>query len=227
MLQLLLNRFELFLAVENQHTVGNIIVNAVTHGLGAVLAIAGAATLIVASARGNSWQIAGCTAFGVTLILVYVVSTLYHSLIRTRARHVLRVLDHSSIYLLIAGTYTPFTLVCLRGRTGWILFGTVWTIALAGLIFKSLAVERFEVLSAIVYISMGWLAIFAAGPLIRAVTWHGAGWLLAGGLCYTAGVFFFAYDRIRFFHGVWHLFVLAGSGFHYLAVWFYVLHRGA
>ena len=212
--------------MQDQQGLRDIITNAVTHGLGTMLAIVGAVVLIVASSRGSAWQVVGCSVFGSTLILVYVCSTLYHSLIRTRARHVLRILDHSSIYLLIAGTYTPFTLVSLRGRTGWILFAAVWTLAVAGVVFKSIAVERFHVFSAIVYIAMGWLVIFATGPLIRAVTWHGAAWLLAGGLCYTGGVLFFALDRVPFFHGVWHLFVLAGSAFHYFAVWFYVLPRG-
>ncbi|HVJ07341.1 MAG TPA: hemolysin III family protein [Acidisarcina sp.] len=213
--------------MSDQQGLGDILANAVTHGLGAVLAVAGAAELIVASAHGNAWKIVSCSIFGATLILVYVCSTLYHSLIRTRARHLLRILDHSSIYLLIAGTYTPFTLVCLRGRVGWALLAAVWTLAVAGVVFKSIAVDRYQILSAVVYIGMGWLVIFATGPLVRAVTWHGAAWLLAGGLCYTGGVFFFALDRVPFFHGIWHLFVLAGSAFHYFAVWFYVLPHAA
>jgi len=209
--------------VESQQSLGDIIANTVTHGLGSVLAIAGSVLLLWKSSGGTTTLIVSCAVFSFTLILVYLCSTLYHSLIRTRARHVLMILDHSAIYLLIAGTYTPFTLVSLHGRTGWILFAAVWGIALLGVIFKAFAVERFHVLSAVAYVAMGWLVIFATGPLIRAVTWQGAAWLLAGGLCYTGGVFFFAMDKKTFFHGIWHVCVLAGSVFHYFAVWFYVL----
>jgi hemolysin III len=209
--------------VNAQQGLGDILVNTITHGMGAVLAIAGAVVLVVSSAGGSTRLIVGCAVFGTTLILVYLCSTLYHSLIRTRARRCFKIFDHSAIYLLIAGTYTPFTLGPLSGRTGWILFAAVWTLAIAGVLFKSFAVERFHVLSAIVYIAMGWLIVFATGPLIRAVTWHGAAWLLAGGICYTGGVLFFALDRTPYFHGIWHLCVLGGSTFHYFAVWFYVL----
>jgi len=213
--------------VENQQGLGDIITNAVTHGVGAVLAVPGTVLLLWKSSSGSATLISASAVFGSTLILVYVCSTIYHSLIRTRARHVLRILDHSAIYLLIAGTYTPFTLVSLHGRTGWILFAAVWSIAILGVIFKSFAVERFQVFSAIAYVAMGWLIVFATGPLIRAVTWQGAAWLLAGGVCYTGGVVFYAMDRRTFFHGIWHVFVLAGSVFHYFAVWFYVLpHAG-
>jgi len=209
--------------VENQQGLGDIITNAVTHGLGAVLAILGTVLLLWKSSSGTTTLIVSSAVFGSTLMLVYICSTIYHSLIRTRARHVLRILDHSAIYLLIAGTYTPFTLVSLHGRTGWILFAAVWSIAILGVLFKSVAVERFQVFSAIAYVAMGWLIVFATGPLIRAITWQGAAWLLAGGLCYTGGVVFYAMDRKTFFHGIWHICVLAGSVFHYFAVWLYVL----
>lgn len=213
--------------MESQQGLRDIITNAVTHGLGVVLAIAGAVLLLWRSSSGSATVIVSSAIFGSTLILVYVCSTIYHSLIRTRARHVLRILDHSAIYLLIAGTYTPFTLVSLHGRTGWTLFAAVWGIALLGVIFKAFAVERFQVFSAIAYVAMGWLIVFATGPLIRAITWQGAAWLLAGGLCYTGGVVFYAMDRKTFFHGIWHVFVLAGSVFHFFAVWLYVLPQSA
>ncbi|MFZ0746341.1 MAG: hemolysin III family protein [Terracidiphilus sp.] len=209
--------------VDTHFKLGDILANAITHGVGAVLAIVGAVYLIGASARGNSWQIVSCAVFGATLVLVYICSTLYHSLVRTRARHVFHVLDHSAIYLLIAGTYTPFTLVSLRGPVGWVLFSIVWALAIAGVIFKSLAVGRFAVASALVYLFQGWFVVFAARPLLHAIGWHGALWLGAGGLAYTLGIVFFALDRRPYFHAAWHLFVLAGSIAHYFAILFYIV----
>ena len=206
-----------------QPRLGDILANAITHGVGAVFAVAGAAYLIYASTCGNSWLIASCSIYGSTLVLVYICSTLYHSLVRTRARRVFLILDHSAIYLLIAGTYTPFTLVSLRGPLGWFLFGTVWSLAIAGVVFKGLAVERFAVASATIYLCMGWLIIFAMRPLLHAISWHGIIWIAAGGLAYTLGILFFAFDRIPYFHALWHLCVLAGSVTHYFAILFYVV----
>ena len=202
---------------------GDILANAITHGIGAVLDIAGAIYLIAASSHGTPWLIVSCSVFSTTLILVYLCSTLYHSLVRSGARHVFQVLDHSAIYLLIAGTYTPFTLISLRGPVGWALFGVEWTLAVAGVIFKSLAVGRLAVASALVYLFQGWFIVFAARPLLHAIGWHGIAWLGAGGLAYTLGVVFFALDRLRYFHATWHLFVLAGSVAHYFAILFYVV----
>jgi hemolysin III len=213
--------------VETHFRLGDILANAITHGMGAALAAAGAVYLIVLSAHGTAWQVVGCALFAATLVLVYLCSTLYHSLVRTRARHVLQILDHSAIYLLIAGTYTPFTLVSLRGPVGWTLFAIVWALAVAGVIFKSLAVDRFAVASTVVYLFQGWFVVFAARPLIRAIGWHGMLWLGAGGVAYTLGIVFFALDRIPYFHAAWHVFVLAGSIAHYFAILFYVaLLRG-
>lgn len=206
---------------------GDLLANAITHGVGAVLAVAGAVYLIVASLRGTARLITSCAVFAGALVLVYVCSTLYHSLVRTRARHVFQVLDHSAIYLLIAGTYTPFTLVSLRGPVGWVLFGVVWALAIAGVVFKSLVVGRFAVASALVYLFQGWLMVVATRPLIQAIGWRGAAWIAAGGLFYTLGIAFFALDRRRYFHAAWHLFVLAGSASHYLAILFYVVRRAA
>ncbi len=205
---------------------GDILANAITHGVGFVLALAGAAYLIVASLGGSAWSVVSCSVFAGTLVLVYLFSTLYHSLVTTRARHVFQVLDHSAIYLLIAGTYTPFLLVAMRGRVGWILFGVVWGLAVVGVVFKSLAVERFPILSVVVYLLQGWLAVFALRPLLHAVGWGGLLWLIAGGLAYTLGIVFFAMDRLRYFHAVWHVFVLAGSIAHYFAVLWYVVPLG-
>jgi hemolysin III len=209
--------------VDTPYKLGDILANAITHGVGAILAVAGAVYLIAASTRGSAWLIVSCTIFAITLVLVYVCSTLYHSLVRTRARHVFHILDHSAIYLLIAGTYTPFMLVSLRGPLGWFLLGAVWLMAIAGVIVKSFAVDRFAVASALVYLFQGWFVVFAARPLVHAIGWHGIAWMGAGGLAYTFGVIFFALDRLRYFHAAWHLFVLAGSVAHFFAILFYVV----
>jgi hemolysin III len=183
----------------------------------------GAVCLIAASTRGSELLVISCSVFSIALVLVYLCSTLYHSLGRTRARHVLHVLDHSAIYVLIAATYTPFTLVSLRVPIGWALFAVVWALAAAGIVFKSLAIGRFPVASALVYLFQGWLAIFVVRSLLHAIGWHGFLWLAAGGLAYSLGVIFFALDHRRFFHATWHLFVLAGSVAHYFAIYFYVV----
>ncbi len=205
-----------------EHRLSDIIANSVTHGVGAALAVAGAVVLVVTSVGGTAMQIVSCSVFSGTLVLVYVCSTLYHSLVRTRARHVLRIIDHSAIYLLIAGTYTPFALVSLRGRLGWLLFAIVWGLAILGIVFKSVAIGRFAIASVVVYLGMGWLGVFVTRPLLHALTWHGIFWIALGGLFYTAGIVFFAFDRLSYFHALWHLFVLAGSTCHYFALLFYV-----
>ena len=208
-----------------EHRLGDIIANSITHGLGAVLSCVGVVVLVASAVMHQASRlcIASCGVFGAILVLVYLCSTLYHSLVRTRARHVFQVLDHSVIYLLIAGTYTPFTLVCLRGAVGWLLFTTVWTLAIAGVVFKSVALGRFAIASVVVYIIMGWLVVFAMRPLIAALGWHGVLWLGAGGVLYTAGILFFAFDRVPYFHSLWHIFVICGSAAHYFAVLFYVV----
>jgi hemolysin III len=206
-----------------QAHLGDILANAITHGVGAVLAVFGAIYLIAASSHQGGILLASCTVFSAALVCVYLCSTLYHSLVRTRARHIFQVLDHSAIYLLIAGTYTPFTLVSMRGPLGWFIFAVVWSLAVAGVVFKSFAVGRFRVASALVYLFQGWFIVFAAGPLLHAVGWHCLLWLGAGGLAYTLGMIFFALDRRRYFHAAWHIFVLAGSVAHYCAILFYVI----
>ena len=208
----------------SQYKLGDILANAITHGVGAALAIAGAAYLIAISTRGPAILITSCSIFATTLILVYLCSTLYHSLVRTRARHVFQVLDHAAIYLLIAGTYTPFMLVSLRGRLGDTLLAIVWSLAIAGVVFKSLALGRFPIASAVIYLFMGWFIVFAFRPMLHAIGPHGMAWIAAGGLAYTLGIVFFANDHRRYFHALWHLFVLAGSVFHYIAVLLYVVH---
>ena len=209
--------------METHHNLGDILANAITHGIGAILAVAGAIYLIAASTRGSAWIVVSVSVFSVTLVLVYVCSTLYHSLVRTRARHVFQVLDHSAIYLLIAGTYTPFTLVSLHSTVGWWVFAVEWALAIAGVLFKSFAVGRFAVASALVYLFQGWFGVFATRLLAHAIGWHGVFWLAAGGVAYTLGIIFFALDRLRYFHATWHVFVLAGSFAHYIAVLLYVV----
>jgi hemolysin III len=209
--------------VQSPYKLGDILANAITHGIGAVLAVAGAIYLIGAASHGSALLVASCSIFSGTLVLVYVCSTLYHSLVRTRARHVLHILDHSAIYLLIAGTYTPFALISLHGRLGWMILAFEWTLAVAGVIFKSFAVGRFEVASALVYLFQGWFVVIAIGPLIHSLGWPGLMWLGAGGVAYTLGIVFFALDRLRYFHALWHLFVLAGSVAHFFAILLYVV----
>jgi hemolysin III len=195
------------------------IANAITHGIGLLLSIAGFVVLLVLAAlRGTAWHVVACSVYGATLICLYTASTLYHAVISPRVKRALRIFDHSAIYLLIAGTYTPFLLVSLRGPWGWSLFGVIWGLALVGVLFKFWFVERFAILSTALYIAMGWLVVIAAKPVITHLPLTAIIWLLAGGLVYTGGVIFFAAKRIPYSHAIWHLFVLAGSICHYFAV---------
>ena len=197
---------------------GEEIANAVTHGVGLLASLVAFPLLILAAvARGDSWYVVGCSVFGATLVALYAASTLYHAVPHGRAKRTLRVVDHAAIYLLIAGTYTPFTLGVLRGAWGWTLFGIVWTLAGLGILFKVTLGLRFPKASTLVYVLMGWMAILAIRPLTAAVPVAGLGWLVAGGLLYTGGVAFYAW-RARYSHTVWHLFVLGGSACHFVAV---------
>jgi hemolysin III len=196
--------------------------NAVTHLAGAVLALAGSVVLIV-RAVGDPWQVVSVSIYGATLVLLYTSSTLYHSL-RGRAKDILRKLDHHSIYLLIAGSYTPFCLVTLRGPWGWSLFGTVWGLALVGIAQEIRPRSQARILSVVIYVVMGWAVLAALLPLWRALGPAGFAWLAAGGLFYTVGIVFYVLDtRLAHGHGIWHLFVLAGSACHYLAILLYVI----
>src|SRR5688500_15537030 len=201
-------------------TLGEEIANAVTHGAGLLASIAALPVLILAALnRQDVWQIVGGAVFGATLVMLYLASTIYHALPVSRAKRVLRVIDHSAIYLLIAGTYTPFTLGALRGPWGWTLLGTIWALALLGIAAKLTLGFRFPRLSTVLYIAMGWLVVIALQPLATRVSPAGLAWLVAGGLCYTGGVVFYATDtRIRYGHALWHLFVIAGSLCHFVAV---------
>jgi hemolysin III len=193
--------------------------NSVTHGAGLALSVAGCAVIVtLAALRGSAWHIVACSIYGGTLVCLYAASTVYHSVASRRWKRFFRIVDHSSIYLLIAGTYTPFTLVNLRGGWGWTLFGLVWGIAAVGIVLKVWFVGRFPIASTIVYVAMGWLAIIAVKPILAMVPLAGVLWLLAGGLLYTAGVGFFAWEKLPYHHAIWHLFVLGGSVCHYIAV---------
>jgi hemolysin III len=198
--------------------------NALTHLVGAVMALAGTVVLIVlAVLDGDPWKLAGVSIYGVTLTLLYSFSTLYHSL-RGRAKNILRKLDHHSIYLLIAGSYTPFCLVTLRGPWGWSLLGVVWGLAVLGSLQELKPRSAARRLSVAIYVVMGWVILVALVPLLKALGPAGFAWVAAGGLFYTVGIVFYALDiRLTHAHGVWHLFVIAGSATHYVAILHYVL----
>jgi len=200
------------------------IMNAITHGIGTLLAVAGLVLLTVfAYQYGEIWHIVSFTIYGTTLVLLYLASTLYHSFTNERVKYIFKILDHSAIYLLIAGTYTPFTLVPLHGTLGWSVFGLVWGLAVLGIVLKIFFVGRFKVISTLCYIAMGWLIIIAIKPLIAAVPTFGIMWLIIGGLFYTLGSVFYLWHKLPYNHAIWHLFVLAGSISHFIAVFFYVL----
>ncbi len=196
------------------------IANSLSHGFGLVAAMVATPFLIVhAAGRGDAWFIVGASIFAATMVLLYLASTLYHALPIGRAKRVFRVIEHSAIFLLIAGTYTPFTLGVLRGTWGWTLLGLVWGIAVAGVTLKALNRLTHPILTTSLYLLMGWLIVIAAGPLTERVPTSGLLWLVAGGLAYTVGVVFFAFDsRLRYGHFIWHLFVLTGTACHYFAV---------
>lgn len=199
--------------------------NAWTHLVGTLLAAVGAVWLIVlASLAGGAAKIVAVSIYGVTLTLLYAISTLYHSVRAPRAKRVMRKLDHLSIYLLIAGSYTPFCLVTLDGAWGWTLFGIVWGLALLGMLQEIKPRSEARILSIVIYAVMGWIVLIAVGPLLRALGGEGFAWLVGGGVLYTVGIIFFAYDsRFRHWHGIWHLFVIGGSLLHYVAILFYVI----
>jgi len=208
------------------YSLGEEIAHSVIHGVGIVLSIAGLTVLVTfAALKGDAWHVVGCSIFGATLVLAYTASTVYHAIpgVFAGAKRVLRVLDHSAIYLLIAGTYTPFTLVNLRGPWGWSIFGVVWTLAVLGIVFKATLIGRLRVLSVLFYVAMGWLVVVAFKPLGQSIGAGGLVLLVAGGLAYTGGVAFYAWTRLRFHHAIWHAFVLTGSVLHFFAVLFYVV----
>ncbi|MDR3419027.1 MAG: hemolysin III family protein [Nevskia sp.] len=209
---------------ETIYTFGEELAHGLTHGIGALLAIAGLTILVAkAAVGGHTRDIVAGSIFGSALVLMYTASTLFHSIPLPATKRVLRIIDHCLIYVLIAGTYTPFTLLALRGGLGWGLFGFTWGLALVGTVFKIFTTGRFEALSLLIYLLMGWCGLVAVKPLLHAMSPGGLWLLLAGGLCYSFGVIFYAWERLRYHHAIWHGFVLAGSICHYLSVLFYVI----
>jgi len=205
--------------LERPQSPGEEIANSVSHGLGLLAALAAFPVLVVVAAQGGSAaQVVGASVFASTAVLLYLSSTLFHALTAPRAKRVFQILDHSAIYLLIAGTYTPFTLGVLRGPWGWTLFGLVWGFAAVGTATKAIGGVRYNGLSTAVYLAMGWLILIAADPAWHLVPKWGLAWLLAGGIAYTAGAAFFVAERRRYFHFVWHLFVVAGTACRFVAV---------
>lgn len=198
---------------------GEEIANAITHGIGALLAIAALVILVVfAAIKGTVWHVVSFSIFGSTLVLLYFASTLYHSLTHVTAKNVFHKFDHISIYLLIAGTYTPFCLTALRGWIGWTVLGVVWTCAILGTVFKAISVGSRVRLSTILYVMMGWVILLAIKPLYNAMSLNGFAFLIAGGVSYTLGTIFFIRDQVKYNHSVWHVFVLGGSVFHFFSV---------
>jgi hemolysin III len=209
-------------AAERPQSLGEEIANSISHGIGLLLALIGTPVLIyVAAERGTLRNVVGAAVFGASMVLLYLSSTLYHAIPQPRAKSLLRLLDHGAIYLLIAGTYTPFTLGVLRGPWGWTLFGLVWTMAILGIAFKSLGALDKPVLSTILYLAMGWMAVIAVRPFWLRVPAVGLLLIAAGGLAYTAGVAFFQARRLRYAHFIWHLWVMAGTICHFFAVLWY------
>ncbi|BDU17743.1 PAQR family membrane homeostasis protein TrhA [Lysobacter auxotrophicus] len=213
---------------DEPHSVREEFVNALTHGLGATAALAGGAVLITLAALfGDGWQLGSAIVFGICLLALYLASTLYHAIQHPVAKARLKVVDHCAIYLLIAGTYTPFTLIGLRGPWGWGLFAAIWTLAFAGVVFKLFFTGRFKLLSTGIYIAMGWLVLVAIKPLIGALDGWTIGWLFGGGLFYTLGTVFYHRPSLPYSHAIWHLFVVAGSVCHYVAVMAQVVTPGS
>ncbi len=199
--------------------------NSITHGLGACLGVAGTALAIVwAALYGDVYSVVAASIYGAMLIILYTMSTLYHAFTNETVKKVFRIFDHCSIFLLIAGTYTPLTLVTLRGPFGWTLFGIIWGMTVLGVVFNAISLEKFKAFSMVCYIVMGWLIILAIGPMTRALGFMPAMlYLLLGGIAYTLGIIFYAMKNVPYMHGIWHLFVLAGSILHYLCILLYVL----
>jgi hemolysin III len=201
--------------------------NTATHGVGLGLSIAGLAVLVaMAVEHGTARHVVACSVYGVTLVGLYLASTLYHTVQAPRAKRMLRTVDHAAIFLLIAGTYTPFTLAAIGGVWGWSLFGIVWGLALVGVLMKMLWKPSMHGWSTVLYLGMGWLAVFALKPLMEVQSPAGIAWLFAGGLSYTLGVVFFAWKRLPHHHAIWHVFVMIGSACHFFTVMYFVVPRG-
>lgn len=202
---------------------GEEIANSITHGIGAALSVAGLVVLVVfAALYGDAWRVVSFSIYGGTLVILYLISTLYHSFTNPEVKRLFQVFDHCSIYLLIAGTYTPITLISLRGPLGWTLFGLIWGLALSGIALKIFFIGRLKALSIVLYLAMGWLIVFALKPLITMLDRGLIMWIVIGGLSYTLGMIFYGAKKIPYHHSVWHLFVLGGSVSHFLGMLLYL-----
>lgn len=202
-----------------RYTLGEEIFSSVTHGIGSLLAFGGTAVLIVLSAvYSDAWSVVSSAVFGASLIILYSMSTLYHSITNEKAKKFFRIMDHNTIFFLIAGTYTPFTISILRGAIGWILFGIVWGAAILGIVLNSIDLEKFRKPSVVCYIAMGWVIIFAVKPLTEVMSPLCLWLLVGGGVFYTVGVIFYAIKKVRYFHSIWHIFTLLGSVCHYFSI---------
>jgi len=211
-------------ASNNRYTAAEEIASSITHGIGAALGAAALCVLVTFAAfRGDAWRVVSFAIYGSSLVLLYLFSTFYHAIRNPRLKLLFRYLDHSAIYLLIAGSYTPFLLVKMRGPWGWSLFGTIWGLAILGIALNFVLIGRSRMLAGLVYIGMGWLVVVAIKPLVATIPPGGIAWLVAGGLFYTVGVVFYVAKRLPFNHAIWHLFVLAGSACHFVAILLYVL----
>jgi hemolysin III len=198
---------------------GEEIANAISHGIGAALAIAGLVLLVVQAAlHGTAWHVTSFAIFGTSMVILYTASTLYHSLVSPGVKRTFRKFDHMSIYLLIAGTYTPFCLTLLNGWIGWSVFGTMWACAILGIVFKAIHTGRAEILSTILYLIMGWAVVIFIKPVYDGMSATGFTWLVLGGVAYSVGVIFFLLERMKYSHSIWHLFVIGGSTFHFFSV---------
>lgn len=205
--------------LRRKYTLGEELFNAITHGIGALLSVAGCVVLLVRCHQlGDGVAAVSSAIYGTTLIILYTMSTLYHALANEKAKAVFRVFDHVTIYLLIAGTYTPYTLACLGGALGWTLFGIVWAAAIVGIVFSSISLRRFQKLSMICYITMGWVILIAIKPLWQVIGTLPMIFLVIGGVLYTGGVLFYQMKESRYMHSIWHLFVIAGSIFQYFSI---------
>lgn len=205
--------------LRRKYTLGEELFNAITHGIGALLSVAGCVVLLVRCHQlGDSVAAVSSAIYGATLIILYTMSTLYHAIANEKAKAVFRVFDHVTIYLLIAGTYTPYTLACLGGALGWTLFGIVWAAAIVGIVFSSISLRRFQKLSLICYIAMGWVILIAIKPLWQVIGTLPMVFLVIGGVLYTGGVLFYQMKESRYMHSIWHLFVIAGSIFQYFSI---------
>lgn len=206
------------------YTVGEEIANSITHGIGAILSVAGLTLLVVLAAlHGDVWRIVSFSIYGSSLVILYLASTLYHSIQHPKVKRVFRIFDHSAIYLLIAGSYTPFALVSMRGPLGWTILGVVWGLSLMGIVFKTFFIGRFEKIATAAYVLMGWLCVVTFQQLFTAIGSGGMMWLVLGGIAYTGGVIFYAWQKLPYNHAIWHLFVLGGSICHFFAILFHVL----